>query len=157
MRISSQGGALKVSDNTLLWVSHTSDVLLSEHEQVHHLVKNITIRLDEGMISELESEADEYDKTRSEHIRDILAIRNEHGVKQDEYEDRIEDLGREITRLQNEKRTLIRDREERTELVEYVEQQRNLDQYRAKRERMVDQAGMLTRWKWKFTGIPVDE
>ena len=120
-------------------------------------MRNITIRLDEGMISELESEADELDKARSEHIRDILATRNEHGVKQDEYEDRIEDLGREITRLQNEKRTLIRDREERTELVEYVEQQRNLDQYRAKRERMVDQAGMLTRWKWKFTGIPVDE
>lgn len=47
--------------------------------------------------------------------------------------------------------------EDVTELVEYVEQQRDLERYRARREQMIDQAGMLARWKWKLTGVPVNE
>lgn len=69
----------------------------------------------------------------------------------------LENVKQENERLQNEKRTLINQRKETTELVEYIEQQRDLERYRARREQMVDQAGMLTRWKWKFTGVPVEK
>lgn len=43
------------------------------------------------------------------------------------------------------------------ELVDYGEAQRSIEHYRARREQMIDQAGMLTRWKWRLTGVPVDE
>jgi hypothetical protein len=41
--------------------------------------------------------------------------------------------------------------------IEYVEQQRDLERYRARREQMLDQAGILSRWKWKITGVPVED
>ena len=31
-----------------------------------------------------------------------------------------------------------------------------LERYRERRERMVDQAGALTRAKWWLTGVPID-
>ena len=46
--------------------------------------------------------------------------------------------------------------DEVTEIVEYVDEQRELERYRERRERMVDQAGVLTRAKWWLTGVPVD-
>jgi len=59
----------------------------------------------------------------------------------DELEARVDDLEAEVDRLRNEKRTLIRDREERGELVAYVE---------AEEERRA--AGLLTRGKWWLFG-----
>jgi len=50
-------------------------------------------------------------------------------------------LETEVDRLRSEKRTLIRDREERGELVRYVE---------AEEERRA--AGLLTRSKWWLFG-----
>ena len=83
----------------------------------------------------------------------------DEGLQQREeaLQQQLENVKQENERLQNEKRTLINQRKETTELVEYIEQQRDLERYRARREQMVDQAGMLTRWKWKFTGVPVEK
>ncbi|WP_126665177.1 hypothetical protein [Haloterrigena salifodinae] len=67
-----------------------------------------------------------------------------------EYEDRIAELETEVERLRNEKRTLINDREERTELVEYVQEERSLSKQKA-------QAGIITRAKWFLTGMPAKE
>lgn len=47
--------------------------------------------------------------------------------------------------------------DEVTELVEYVDEQRELERYRERRERLLDQAGALTRAKWWLTGVPADE
>lgn len=65
-------------------------------------------------------------------------------------EARRDELQRQLTAVNSRQ-------EDVTELVEYVEQQRDLERYRARREQMIDQAGMLTRWKWKLTGVPVNE
>lgn len=66
---------------------------------------------------------------------------------------RIEDLEQENQRLRNEKRTLINDREEHTELVEYVEEQREDEQ----RERERRHAPAWRRAKWWLLGEPRDD
>lgn len=118
-------------------------------------MKNITVRLDEDMIAELEAEADEHGKTRSEHIRDTLATHHEHGVEHGEYEDQIAELEEQIAeleteneRLRNEKRLILEQREEHTELVRFAEEQRELDQRRRTRE----DAPAWTRAKWWLLG-----
>lgn len=93
------------------------------------------------MIDTLESEADEHGKTRSEYIRDMLATRHEHADVRDEYEARIEELKRENERLKNEKRLILEQREENTELARYIEDELS---YR--------EAGLGTRMKWWLFG-----
>ena len=75
---------------------------------------------------------------RAGHEQELAELCNE-------YETRITDLEQDVKRLRNEKRTLINDREERTELVEYVQEQREVENYRARRERQLDQANIFTR------------
>ncbi len=68
-----------------------------------------------------------------------------------EYErltERVDELQRERDRLER-KLTATNSRiDEVTELVEYVDEQREFERYRERRERMIDQAGVLTRAKW---------
>lgn len=75
----------------------------------------------------------------SEIVRDYVA----KGMDYDE-------LKRENDHLRAEKRTLIRDREEHTELVEYVEHERRLDQQREERR----EAPVWRRAKWWLFGAP---
>jgi Arc/MetJ-type ribon-helix-helix transcriptional regulator len=56
---------------------------------------------------------------------------------------RVDELETEVERLQNEKQTLIQDRQERSQLVEYVEEEQT---YR--------QASLPTRAKWWLFGKP---
>lgn len=49
-------------------------------------MRNVTVRLEEDLITELEEEADEEGVSRSEYIRNTLRTRDEHGVTQDEHE-----------------------------------------------------------------------
>jgi Arc/MetJ-type ribon-helix-helix transcriptional regulator len=82
----------------------------------------ITVSLPEERVNEIEARVqddDTYD-SKSHYVRECIT----------EYESllqRVEDLEQEVDRLENEKRTLISDREERTDLVEYVERQRDLE------------------------------
>ncbi|MFC6764877.1 hypothetical protein [Natrinema soli] len=93
-------------------------------------------------------------KQMNELERELRNVQATHGQKlaelRNEYESRITDLKTEIERLRNEKRTLINDREERTELVRYVEEERTLSKQKA-------QAGIATRAKWFVTGMPTEE
>lgn len=76
-----------------------------------------------------------------------------------EYErltERVDELQNERDRLQRQLAATNSRIDEVTELVEYVDEQRELECYRERRERMVDQAGVLTRAKWWLTGVPVD-
>lgn len=111
-------------------------------------MRNITVRLAEELIEELEAEADEHGKTRSEHIRDTLVTRHEHNREHAEYEQQlaeyeqwVEELEMENERLRNEKRLIIEQREEHTELREYVEE-----------ERSWREAGLFTRMRWWVLG-----
>jgi TolA-binding protein len=137
-----------------------ADALLSEHGRVHHAMKNITVRLDEDLIDELEREADEHDVSRSEYIRNTLATRDEHDATHDEYEQEINDLKKQIDeleteneRMRNEKRQILEQREENTELVEYVQEERKLQQ---RREERLD-APVWRRAKWWLVGRSQDQ
>lgn len=59
-----------------------------------------------------------------------------------------DELERENERLRAEKRTLINDREERTELVKYVEQERELQRRQEERQ----DAPVWQRAKWWVLG-----
>ena len=122
-------------------------------------MKQITLRLDVRTLAELEREARDSGRTRSEHIRDVLEARGEHGEhadrvgeleeERDDLRDRLADRDRDVERLQNEKRLILQEREEKAELVEYVEEERSAEQ-RWRR------AGIGTKLKWRVFGMPDD-
>lgn len=89
------------------------------------------------MIAELEAEADKNGRTRSEHIRNTLAIRHEHGEEVVEYEKRIAELERENDRTRRQLAATNKRVEEHRKLVRYTETERA---YRG--------AGLRTRVKW---------
>lgn len=75
-------------------------------------MEQITLRVPEDMLESLDDEAAEHDRDRSEHIRDILASRNEH-----------DELQTEVERLRREKRQILDQRNEKNELARYVEEE----------------------------------
>lgn len=104
----------------------------------------ITIRLSEDLLESLDGEADEYEQSRSEYIREILRSRNEYDQLQDEYED----LERENERLRRQLEATNKRVDEHTELVEYIEQERSLQERREERRN----APVWTRAKWWILG-----
>lgn len=107
-------------------------------------------------VEELENE--------NEQLRRQITTLNDRLEKHSDLEDEHFELKEEYEALETRRNELQRQlaavnsrQEDVTELVEYIEQQRDLERYRARREQMVDQAGLLTRWKWKLTGVPVNK
>ena len=94
-------------------------------------MKQTTIRLPEEMIEALEQEARDRGMKRSEYMRQVLGSRSEY-----------DKLRNRIDRLEREKRMILEQREENTELVKYVED-----------ERRFRHAGLLTRAKWWLRGM----
>lgn len=114
----------------------------------------VTLRFKSDTIESLDDEADESGQSRAEYIREVVRnrheadkIRTEYEAKleqvRDEYEAKVEQVRGEhegelerlrsdleqaqtdIERLRNEKQMLIADRQEKQELVEYVEEERS--------------------------------
>lgn len=120
-------------------------------------MQNVTIRLPLRLLAELEREADQQGVSRSEHIRQSLATRDEHERTQREYdrlraeyEREIAELQERIAYLENRERVMLEEREEKAELVAYAEAERTA----AERWR---QAGLLTKAKWAIGGMPDDD
>lgn len=127
-------------------------------------MEQITLRIPENTLESLEGEAEEHGVTRSEHIRDVIESRTEHGEDVDELRNEIEELEakieqledeneevtRDLERVKNEKQALIEQREENTELIKYVEQERTAEQ-------QWREAGFTTRLKWKLFGMDSDD
>ena len=113
-------------------------------------MEQITLRLREETIEEVESEAEEAGVSRSERLREAVESRNEHEAEVERLREEVDDLRTEVERLRSEKRALIDDREERTELVEYVEQEKTLQQERL-------EASAVERAKWWLFGRDVDD
>jgi vacuolar-type H+-ATPase subunit I/STV1 len=107
---------------------------------------SVTFKVDDETLREIDAEADEQDITRSEHLREILDSRD----KTDDLRQDIEKLEQTIERLENEKRLLIQKREEHTELVKYVEEERELRRQHEQREN----APVWRRAKWWVLGRP---
>jgi metal-responsive CopG/Arc/MetJ family transcriptional regulator len=108
-------------------------------------MQQITLRVDEDVLDEIEQEAEEAGVSRSEHIREVLRTRNEHDEIRTEYEERIESLETELDRAQRRTRQVLEQKEERDELIRYVEQERSLQEDRVR-------AGIVTRAKWFLVG-----
>ncbi|WP_222913348.1 hypothetical protein [Natrinema sp. SYSU A 869] len=83
------------------------------------------------MRSEYEEKVDEL---RTEHEAELDELRTEH-------EQEVNELRRDVKRLRNEKQALIADREEKRELVKYVEDEQS---YR--------EAPLTTRLRWWVWG-----
>ena len=127
-------------------------------------MEQITVRIPSDTLDDLEAEASEHDRSRSEHVRNVIDSRNdpdadverlreqvaELEATRDELQETIDDLETDVDRLQNEKRLILEDREEKQDLVRYVEEERN-EQQRWR------QAGLATRLKWRLTGMPGDD
>jgi len=104
-------------------------------------------------VSEISSLAGEND---AEAIRETIrhAKAQEERVTElesrtDELQDEVDELETEVNRLKNEKRLILEDREEKAELVNYVEQERTAEQ-------QWREAGLGTRLKWKLFGMDSD-
>lgn len=127
-------------------------------------MKQITLRVQPEVKEALEGEASENGKTLSEYMRTLIDDRHDNGVDDSEYErlqaeydrlqeehDRLQskhdDLQTEVERVRREKRQILEQREEHTELVKTVERERSLMERK-------QQAGIVTRAKWLLTGMP---
>lgn len=100
-------------------------------------MKSVSTRLDDETHSIVSETVDERGVSKAEVLRELV----EKGIQHDE-------LKRENERLRAEKRTLINDREERTELVAYVEEERELQQ----RQKQRRDAPVWRRAKWWVFG-----
>jgi hypothetical protein len=113
-------------------------------------MQQITLRIPEDTVAELDDEADEHGVSRSEYIRDILDSRHEHDGDVDALRTQVDELQTELERVRNEKRLILSEREEKQELARYVEDERRAEQ----RWR---EAGLRTRLKWRVFGMPPDD
>lgn len=118
-----------------------SEELQSECERLRH---------------ELEATQQRLSDQKEEHETEVVALQDEIKSLQEERDDlleaqdHVEDLEREIDRLKNEKQTLISQHEEHGELVEYVEEERSLQE----QERERRGAPAWRRAKYWIFGLP---
>ena len=115
-------------------------------------MKNVTVRLSEEQVETLDVEADDLDLSRAEYIRDLI----EKGRESDKIRRELEETQNKVADLRRQLQAVNARQEDVTELVEYVEQHRDLTRYQERRQRQLDEANILTRWKWKVTGVPVE-
>jgi metal-responsive CopG/Arc/MetJ family transcriptional regulator len=103
-------------------------------------MESLTAKVPEDLLEEIEDYADdEHDGNRSEAVRDLLG----RGLDADELE-------AERDRLERQYRQLIEQREEHEALVEYVEEERTLEERRRR-------AGLAKRAKWWLVGMPDED
>lgn len=121
---------------------------------------SISLRLNDEILESIDEEAKEKRVSRSEYIRDTLEARHESDVLRadlDELQTEYETLKTKYDELQRQLAAVNSRQDDVTELVEFVEEQRDLTRYQERRQRQLDKANILTRWKWKVTGVPVED
>lgn len=109
----------------------------------------ITLRLDDDLLAELDREADERGVSRSEYVRDTLDSRN----RADELEARVEDLRRQLQQANAGERDV-------DEIVTYVEEERELRRRREQRIQRREERRDAPAWrraKWWLFGRPSTE
>jgi len=109
-------------------------------------MQQITLRVPDDMLEDIEEEAEEHGESRSEYIRNVLRTRNEHTEDVDELREKVNQLQTDLDRVRNEKKLILEDREEKKELVRYVEEERTVEQ-------QWREAGLLTRTRWRLFGM----
>jgi metal-responsive CopG/Arc/MetJ family transcriptional regulator len=114
-------------------------------------MKKVSVSLEESHVEAIDDRQESEEiSSRSEALRAIL---DGYEELQQEYEDlrtEYEDLETELERVKNEKRLILEDREEKQELVKYVEDERTAEQ-------KWREAGLGTKLKWKVFGMDNDD
>jgi chromosome segregation ATPase len=100
----------------------------------------------EGELDDVRERLESKTETADEYRRQVDRLEAET----DRLQERVDELETELDRVKNEKRLLLEEREEKKELVRYVEQERTVEQ----RWR---EAGFGTRMKWRLFGMPGDD
>ena len=123
-------------------------------------MKTITLRVEADTLESLDAEADERDRTRSEHVREILRTRNdaerlreeidELRAERDDAEARADDLRRQLAAANSRA-------DDVDDLAEYVREEQSLRQQEAERRRRRREASILRRAKWWLTGEPTPD
>lgn len=118
-------------------------------------MKAITLRVEPNTLESLDEEANKRDLSRSEYIRNIFRtrheadkLRREHERIQAEYERQINELEDERDRLQRKLTATNARNDDVDELVEYVQEERDLQRRREERQ----DAPLWTRAKWYVFG-----
>lgn len=112
--------------------------------------QQVAVRIPLRQKAELEAEAAERGISRSEYVRSILDDR--HRI--DELESRLASREDRIDELE----TQLSERSQIEEKIENLPDKIRDDlTYQERRQRMLDQAGLGQRLKWKVTGVPVDK
>lgn len=108
--------------------------------------EKISVTLDPTQVREISDRVGEEYASRSEAVRALIDKGLEH-----------DDLEQENERLRRQLAATNRRVDEHRELVEYVEEQREVEHRREEREQRRAQASVFTRAKWWLTGMPGDE
>ncbi len=115
--------------------------------------KPLTIRIREETKESLEEEADEYGVSVSEYVRDLI----EKGREYDDLEGRLDDREERIEDLEEQLRRRSQIEEKIDDLQDLPDIVREQESYSERRQRMLDQASVTQRFKWRFTGVPVED
>jgi metal-responsive CopG/Arc/MetJ family transcriptional regulator len=120
-------------------------------------MQNVTLRMADELVESLDEEADNHDLSRSEYIRNILHDRHDESALQRENEQ----LRAQVDDLQSQLVAANTRIDDANELVEFVEEERDLRPYRErrliKRELEEDKrrnAGIMRRLAWWVRGGP---
>jgi predicted RNase H-like nuclease (RuvC/YqgF family) len=129
--------------------------MYSEANTVEYMVsqgdkKQVAVRIPLRQKAELEREAEERGVSRSEYMRDVLDDR--HRVA--ELEERVQRKQARIDELETQ--LTERSRVE-TKIENLPDRIRGEMSYGERRQRMLDQASVAQRLKWRITGVPVDD
>lgn len=111
------------------------------------------MRFNKDTVESLDAEAEERDLSRSEYLREIVRNRG----MQIDVQERIQELETENERLKREKRKILSQREDNSELVEYAKSEREIRRQEEQRRREREAASVFTRLRWWIRGRPIEE
>ncbi|ADJ17252.1 ribbon-helix-helix domain-containing protein [Halalkalicoccus jeotgali] len=112
-------------------------------------MRQMTVSLREEQARWVESKVgDSSDhQSKSAVIRFIIDDHQDRNEELVELQRKREELENKVQRLQNEKKLILQQREEHTELVESIQREQTMAERKNK-------AGVATRFKWWLTGMP---
>ena len=105
-----------------------------------------TVTLSDALAEHVDAQRPQADDSDAAAIRACI----KRSQELDECRDRVAELEAELERVKREKRLILEDREEHSQLVRAVEREQEIAEKRAR-------AGVLQRAKWWLTGMEGDE
>ena len=117
-------------------------------------MKKVSVSLSDDHVERLETRQEQGDAdSRSEAVRQILDEYDDLHAECERLRTRCEELETDLERSRNATRLLLEEREEKKELVRYVEQERDLQERREERR----SAPAWKRAKWWVFGRDLDD